>query len=324
MLLKFRKKSLLTHPQHSEVSPSSIPGSLSKGDLDVFVGVNKDEHVEVIELIKTIGFEEKKDTFRSDELCMLITDMFNYDVAIQVVVNGSQFEDFIKFRDMLRADNNFIALYNDIKHSNFQNDTYREKKSKFINRLLGEDKELHHFVIKTESIMNSYFNKEMSSRIEKTHWTMWIDTNEIIKNSTGLQLRRVEKEKDWNDLYNIRTEVESAFGVVEPKAIEAMIDTIKLIQSERKSHWYIIQIGDTFVGEFGIVDFDKGEKKVGRLQDIDILPSMQNKSYGNMLLKEVFNIGLVESYDSFCLMAETNDWPKYWYLKSGFRKVGEL
>ena len=33
---------------------------------------------------------------------MTVTERFNYDVTTQVDVNGSQFEDFIKFRDLMR------------------------------------------------------------------------------------------------------------------------------------------------------------------------------------------------------------------------------
>ena len=137
--LKLELLKILPTDRVEHVGSSSIPGSLSKGDLDVFVGVNKDQHVESIELIKSIGFIEKKDTFRSDELCMLITDQFNYDVAIQVVINGSEFEDFIKFRNILRKNHNLVESYNEIKLNakNLSEDEYRAKKSKFINNVLS-------------------------------------------------------------------------------------------------------------------------------------------------------------------------------------------
>jgi hypothetical protein len=44
---------------------------------------------DAIEKIKRIGFAEKEDTFRSDELCMLVKAKHNYDVAVQLVMDQS-------------------------------------------------------------------------------------------------------------------------------------------------------------------------------------------------------------------------------------------
>ena len=71
--------------------------------MDVFVGVPANAHKGTVVAIKAMGFVEQKRTFRSNQLCMLVTDKFKYDVAIQVVANNSEFEDFIRFRDILRA-----------------------------------------------------------------------------------------------------------------------------------------------------------------------------------------------------------------------------
>lgn len=138
--LKLELLNILPVARVEHIGSSSIPNSLSKGDLDIFVGVNKDQHVEAIELIKTIGFTEKIDTFKSNELCMLTTDRFDYDVAIQVVANGSEFESFIKFRDALCFDVKFVKLYNDIKlkAKGLSEDEYRAKKSVFIQRVLND------------------------------------------------------------------------------------------------------------------------------------------------------------------------------------------
>ena len=58
-----------------------------------------------IDKLKNFGFLEKKDTLQTDELRMLISNNFEKDVAIQVVVNGSAFEKFIFFRDLMNWKN---------------------------------------------------------------------------------------------------------------------------------------------------------------------------------------------------------------------------
>lgn len=125
---------LFPNARIEHIGASSIPGSISKGDLDVFLGVSQDKFESVLQVLKEVGFLEKEGTFRSDELCMLVTDKFNYDVAIQVVVNGSQFESFIKFKNVLIANKDLLERYNQLKvaASEFSDDEYRRKKAVFI------------------------------------------------------------------------------------------------------------------------------------------------------------------------------------------------
>ncbi len=47
------------------IGASSIKGAVSKGDLDIFVGVEKGQFNLVIKKLKEIGFTEKKNTLPS-------------------------------------------------------------------------------------------------------------------------------------------------------------------------------------------------------------------------------------------------------------------
>ena len=80
---------VLSEARIEHIGSSSIPGSISKGDLDVFVGVDQINFNDALEEIKRIGFVEKVETFRSNELCMLVTTKYDFDVAVQLVSNGS-------------------------------------------------------------------------------------------------------------------------------------------------------------------------------------------------------------------------------------------
>ena len=95
-------KKLIPNARVEHVGASSIPSAVSKGDLDIFVGVDLGELEDVIERLTTLGFKEKLDTLRTPELCMLESTSSD-DVALQVVANGSEFECFLWFRDKLRA-----------------------------------------------------------------------------------------------------------------------------------------------------------------------------------------------------------------------------
>ncbi|CAH6842362.1 conserved hypothetical protein [Vibrio chagasii] len=131
-------KKLLPTARVEHVGASSIPLALSKGDLDIFVGVELNELEDAAERLTLLGFKEKLDTLRTSELCML-ESIYSDDVALQVVANGSEFECFLAFRDKLRTNPTLVQQYNALKvHcEGWPQDEYREKKSAFIESVLG-------------------------------------------------------------------------------------------------------------------------------------------------------------------------------------------
>ncbi|MFS1931814.1 GrpB family protein [Vibrio splendidus] len=130
-------KKLIPNARVEHVGASSIPFAVSKGDLDIFVGVELGELEDVIERLTTLGFNEKLDTLRTPELCMLESTSGD-DVALQVVANSSELECFLTFRDQLRANPALVQQYNTLKMSceGWPQEQYREKKSDFIEHVL--------------------------------------------------------------------------------------------------------------------------------------------------------------------------------------------
>lgn len=130
-------KKLIPNARVELVGASSIPFAVSKGDLDIFVGVDLGELEDVIERLTILGFNEKLDTLRTPELCMLESTSSD-DVALQVVANGSEFECFLRFRDKLRANPELVQQYNTLKMSceGWPQEEYREKKYDFIEHVL--------------------------------------------------------------------------------------------------------------------------------------------------------------------------------------------
>lgn len=128
----------LPNSRVEHIGSSAIPGAYSKGDLDIFVGVPKSDIGVAIRELQELGFKEKLDTLRTSELCMLAYADAQFDVAAQVVANGSEFEHFLKFRDLLSSSPSILKDYNALKLScrKLSKKEYREKKSKFIEAVL--------------------------------------------------------------------------------------------------------------------------------------------------------------------------------------------
>lgn len=121
------------------IGASSIPMAVSKGDLDIFVGVADAELESTVVVLTKLGFQEKVDTLRTSELCMLESTSDN-DVALQVVAKGSEFECFLEFRDKLRANTLLVQQYNELKMAceGLSQEAYRKRKSAFVEHVLTQ------------------------------------------------------------------------------------------------------------------------------------------------------------------------------------------
>ncbi|EPA0985914.1 GrpB family protein [Vibrio parahaemolyticus] len=129
---------LLPTARVEHVGASSVPNAISKGDLDIFIGVDARHFESAVRTLLTLGFREKQDTLRTHELCML--ESLTEDVAFQVVTNNSEFEFFLVFRDKLRKNPALVEQYNNLKKSceGCSQEDYRAKKSKFVEYVLAQ------------------------------------------------------------------------------------------------------------------------------------------------------------------------------------------
>ena len=131
---------LLPLARSEHVGASSVKGCISKGDLDILVAVDQNQFEDSLKQIKSLGFYEKKETLRTNELCMLVTKMYEgQDVAIQLIVNGSNFENFLHFREVLQSSEEVLSQYNELKKSSIDMDQeeYRIRKNNFISSILS-------------------------------------------------------------------------------------------------------------------------------------------------------------------------------------------
>jgi GrpB-like predicted nucleotidyltransferase (UPF0157 family) len=134
-----RLKEIFPGSRLEHVGSSSIPSAISKGDLDIFLGVGKGEFSEAIQQLGSLGFYEKEGTLHTESLRMMITNLYSEDVAIQVVENGSKYDFFVEFRDKVRANPELVAQYNKLKLGciGMEHDQYRDVKSAFVESVLN-------------------------------------------------------------------------------------------------------------------------------------------------------------------------------------------
>ena len=127
---------ILPDARIEHIGSSAVPGAVSKGDLDIFIGVSPSEHEDAVAALISCGFSEHRNTLRTNELCMLMSP--EPDVSLQVVANASEFEFFIIFRDVLRSSPDILNQYNQLKRSCevMDQDDYRKIKSEFIEDIL--------------------------------------------------------------------------------------------------------------------------------------------------------------------------------------------
>jgi GrpB-like predicted nucleotidyltransferase (UPF0157 family)/alkylated DNA repair dioxygenase AlkB len=136
--LAARIKAILPQARIEHVGASSIPGAISKGDLDLCVIVRPEHFAAALAALQALGYTVKADTLRTSQLCMLVPDAPDQDHAIQLLEAGSRFEFFVVFRDTLRTNPDALRRYNELKQAAAMlgADAYRQAKGEFIDQIV--------------------------------------------------------------------------------------------------------------------------------------------------------------------------------------------
>lgn len=191
-----------------------------------------------------------------------------------------------------------------------------------ISQLNSDD--IHSFVLQTESSIQSLEAEYTGINRCQHEWAMWLPAQNFpARSRVEIDLIPVDSEKLWGELFATRKEVEIAFQVTDEKVIQQLITDIKRKCTELGGCWYLALANGVTIGEIGVVPFAFRNLRIGRLQDVDILPKYQGRGFGNQLLAAICEQAMTAKLDGLCLMAKANDWPKDWYARFGFIKVGE-
>ena len=157
----------------------------------------------------------------------------------------------------------------------------------------------------------------------QTEYIMCLPAERFLHNTTKIKLIAVTHPEDWQKLYALRQQVETAFGLNDPEIIRTLIQDIQSKQKNLNGQWYLAQnhTGD-FVGEIGYIPIESPWGTLGRLQDVDIAPNWQGQGLGTALIAAFCQIARTQKLQGLLLMALQNDWPWQWYEKLGFEHIG--
>jgi len=180
----------------------------------------------------------------------------------------------------------------------------------------------HKFVLKTEESIRAFESFIPSPIPKRREWTMWRDiTSDDEQTFGGFRLDPVVSTGDWEVLAGLRREIEKAYNLTDETILEKIIEDIQTKSRELNGQWFLFCHSDQYVGSIGVVPFTFDGERIGRIQDVDIIPSCQGKGFGSKMLKMFFAEMKRTGLKSLCLMAIENDWPKDWYLRNGFSKL---
>lgn len=119
------------------IGSTAIPGTITKGDLDIVVRVKRTDFAPAAGLLAR-HYARNTASHRSRSFASFKDDHSRPSLGIQLVVCGSATDHFVAFRDRLRADAKLVRRYNALKRRavGLSMTEYRRRKSAFIERIL--------------------------------------------------------------------------------------------------------------------------------------------------------------------------------------------
>ncbi len=135
-----RKKilNLLPTALVEHVGATSVPGLLTKGDLDLQVSVSLQDFERAVILLQTEYSNHQVDNWTGSFASFNFEGGSDIPVGVQLVIQDSESDIFVKSRELLLAQPEKVAELNRLKQSHADGDmnTYIEYKGKFFTTLL--------------------------------------------------------------------------------------------------------------------------------------------------------------------------------------------
>lgn len=183
---------------------------------------------------------------------------------------------------------------------------------------------LHDVVVQTEFSIRAVEQCVPPSAAAQ-EWTMWLDlsTTNFTFCDKELRFELVENVAAWDAMKQLRQEIEATLGRTDGNLVDALINDIRCKVTLLDGEWFLAWCADTCVGQIGLIPFDFDGRRCMRLQNVDIHPHYQGQRLGGKLLRWALSQVQQRGFEAACLMARGDDWPKEWYQRVGFAKVGE-
>ncbi len=135
-----RKKILYLVPtaEVEHIGATSVPGLLTKGDLDLQVSVSPQEFDLAVILLQTEYSDHQLENWTESFASFKVERDSDIPVGVQLVIQGSESDIFVKSRELLLAQAERVEELNRLKqcHSGGDMDTYIKSKGEFFTVLL--------------------------------------------------------------------------------------------------------------------------------------------------------------------------------------------
>jgi GrpB-like predicted nucleotidyltransferase (UPF0157 family) len=135
-----RKKILHLVPtaEVEHIGATSVPGLLTKGDLDLQVSVSLAKFNQAVILLQTEYSDHQLENWTESFASFKVERDSDIPVGVQLVIQGSQSDIFVKSRELLLAQPKRVEELNRLKqcHAGGDMDTYIKHKGEFFTVLL--------------------------------------------------------------------------------------------------------------------------------------------------------------------------------------------
>ena len=122
------------------VGSTSIPGALTKGDLDLLVRVAPSGFRAAVRALRELYAVHQAENWTPTYASFSDPESHDPPVGVQLVVGGSADDDlFGPFRRAMTSEPALLASYNELKrrYDGSDYDTYTDAKAEFIERVMG-------------------------------------------------------------------------------------------------------------------------------------------------------------------------------------------
>lgn len=135
---KITIKKLIPLADIQHIGSTAIPGSFTKGDLDIVVRVAAENFNNAIQKLKILYDINQPENWSETFASFKDENNLGIDFGAQLVIVGSKSDNFVKQRDMLVNNPKLIEKYNAMKtqHEGKDMAEYRKAKAEFFQKLI--------------------------------------------------------------------------------------------------------------------------------------------------------------------------------------------
>lgn len=134
---KARILNVLPSADIQHIGSTAIPGSITKGDLDINVRVKKEDFDNAVQEIKKLYDINQPENWMADFASFKDENNLSIDFGVQLTVIDSPIDDFVKLKNIIAGSPELIEKFNEmkIKFEGKDMSEYRKEKADFFQKL---------------------------------------------------------------------------------------------------------------------------------------------------------------------------------------------